>query len=110
MNSGTEGTGGEVKRQVGDLWKVGGTWYEQTAAGAWELPVIEIEGVTFGVRIVYGELLANAECLPRLAGEEDAEQVQALRAELVRAWRDELGQLLGVDEIDMDRLCRGGGL
>jgi hypothetical protein len=83
MSSGTEGTGGQAKRQVGDLCKGCATWYEHTAAGAWLLPVIEIEGVTFGVRIVHGELMANAECLPRLAGEEDAEQVQALRADLV---------------------------
>jgi hypothetical protein len=87
---------------VGCMWKAGEKWYEQTAAGTWELPIYEIDRVTFGVRVVCGELE-----LLHLAGPATVRELVALDAELRRACRSELGDLLGLDEGEMDRVCGG---
>jgi hypothetical protein len=102
MNRPTDGVGGQVRRQVGDNWQADGKWYEQTAAGTWKLPTYDIDGVTFGARVVYGELE-----LLHLAGPATVRELVALDAELRRACRSELGDLLGLDEVEMDRVCGG---
>jgi hypothetical protein len=102
MNRPTDGVGGQVRRQVGDIWQASGKWFERTAAGTWELLTYEIDGVVFGVRVVCGALE-----LLHLAGPVTVRELVAMDTELRRACRSELGDLLGLDEVEMDRVCGG---
>jgi hypothetical protein len=102
MNRPTDGVGGAVKHPVGSVWLKEGKWFERTAAGTWELPTYQIDGVTFGVRVACGELE-----LLHLAGPATLCELVAMDTELRRACRSELGDLLGLDEVEMDRVCGG---
>jgi hypothetical protein len=102
MNRPTDGVGGSLRPPVGHIWLKEGKWYEQTVAGVWELPTLDIEGCLFGVRVVCGEL-----DLPLLAGDTDAARLRAHRSEIKRACRPEIGELLGLDEIEIERICEG---
>ena len=85
-------------RKLGDIWRDGSCWYEQTASGTWDLPTIEREPLLFGYRVVGREL-----DMPCLNATESAE-VHAERLECFDENRNNIRRGLQMDAVDFRRL------